>query len=105
MKKKSTLNEKERESSYQTEECSIEEVRQAKYLGLFFSSEWCPPCKNFLNMLKDFYSEVNIDGKECEIMYVSMDKSEDEFRDHYSQMPWLTIPFMDDRIPQLKTRF
>ena len=93
IRKKAILGEKERESLYIVEECNPEEFAGCKYILLFFSSGWCPPCEQFLQVLKDFYSEVNIDKKVIEVFYVSRDKSEDEFKKSYAKMPWITVPF------------
>ena len=30
-----------------------------KFVGVYFSASWCPPCMSFLTHLKDFYSKVN----------------------------------------------
>lgn len=76
-----------------TEDCGIEEIKAAKFVAILFSANWCPPCKNFLTVLKDFYNEVNAEQKNCEILYVPMDQTEEDFKEHYSQMPWLSIPF------------
>ena len=61
LRKKSFLGEKERETLYIVEECSPEEYSSCKYVLLFFSAGWCAPCEQFLQILKDFYSEINID--------------------------------------------
>ena len=61
LKKKSSLGEKERESMFLTEDCGCEEWSGASFVLLFFSAGWCPPCEQFLQVLKDFYNEVNID--------------------------------------------
>tara|TARA_B110000503_G_C6929776_1_gene322296 strand:- start:464 stop:649 length:186 start_codon:yes stop_codon:yes gene_type:complete len=45
IKKKSTLNEKERETEYKIEQCGVDEFNGLKYVLLFFSSGWCPPCE------------------------------------------------------------
>lgn len=100
--KKRSHNEKDKESMHHTDDCSIEEIKNASFVGLLFSSGWCPPCKTFLNILKDFYNEVNIDKKKCEVVYVPMDKSEDDYKEHYSHMPWLSIPFNDPRVHALR---
>lgn len=60
---------------------------------LFFSAGWCPPCEQFLQVIKDFYSEVNIDQKTIEVIYVSSDKTETDFKETYAKMPWLTVPY------------
>ena len=94
--KKKGHSEKDRETMFHVEECTVEEFKSThKYLALLFCAGWCPPCKTFLGLLKEFYSEVNVDSKQCEVLYVPFDKSEDEFRDSYGHMPWLSIPHAD----------
>ncbi len=78
--KKRGHNDKDRETLFANEECYVDEVKNASFVGLLFSANWCAPCKCFLNILKDFYSEVNIDKKKCEILYVPTDKTEEDFK-------------------------
>merc|ERR1739836_53803 len=40
---------------------------------LYFSAHWCPPCRAFTPVLKDFYEEVESEG--VEIIFVSSDRS------------------------------
>merc|ERR1712078_513147 len=48
---------------------------EGKDLILFyFSAHWCPPCRQFTPMLKDFYDEVD----NVEIVFVSSDRSNDD---------------------------
>ena len=56
-------------------------------------------------MLKDFYSEVNLTEKKVEIMYVSCDRDEQGFKESYSKMPWITVPYNNPLHDQLKKRF
>lgn len=93
LRKKSYLGEKERETLYIVEECGVEEFADCKYVLLFFSAGWCPPCEQFLQVLKDFYSEVNIDRKMIEVMYISADHGDPEFRETYAKMPWITVSY------------
>ena len=61
--KKKSLNDKEKDNVFVTEECHMDEIKQApcKFVGLLFSANWCPPCKCFLDILKEFYFDANID--------------------------------------------
>ena len=50
----------------------------------------------FTQVLKDFYHEVNIDGKVIEVLYISFDKNEADFKEAYAKMPWLTYRFENE---------
>ena len=40
--------EREKEETSLTESASIDHLAVTKYVGLFFSADWCPPCKHML---------------------------------------------------------
>jgi nucleoredoxin len=58
---------------------------------LYFSASWCPPCRQFSPILKDFYKSCAEKGK-IEIVYVSSDKNIQEFEEYFGSMPWLSLP-------------
>eukprot|EP01017_Pseudomicrothorax_dubius_P010864 TRINITY_DN13946_c0_g4_i6.p1 TRINITY_DN13946_c0_g4~~TRINITY_DN13946_c0_g4_i6.p1 ORF type:complete len:143 (+),score=29.73 TRINITY_DN13946_c0_g4_i6:377-805(+) len=76
-------------------------IKNSKVVCLYFAAKWCPPCRAFTPILVDFYNDVNLDSRQLEIIYVSRDKSTDEFSSFFSDMPWLAIPFSDPRIESL----
>lgn len=39
------------------------------------------------------YRSIKSAGKAFEIVFVSSDKTQEQFADYFSQMPWLAIPF------------
>jgi nucleoredoxin len=49
-------------------------------VGLYFSAHWCPPCKTFTPVLKEFYEKVNANGDngKLEIIFMSADKNHDD---------------------------
>lgn len=66
-------------------------------VALYFSANFCKPCHEFLPMLKDFYDEVNEDEKKVEIIYVSLDKNQDEQEKyHKDHGNWPRIAFADE---------
>jgi len=63
-----------------------------KAIGLYFSAHWCPPCRGFTPMLGTAYTE-NLKAKGLEIVFVSSDKTPDEFKGYFGEMPWLALPY------------
>jgi nucleoredoxin len=65
------------------------------FVLLYFSNNTCPPCEIFIRMLIDFYEKHNKTGK-FEVVYVSSDRTLEDFDEKYGKMPWLAIPTDDD---------
>ena len=80
-----------------------EDVMSKRVVAVYFSAHWCPPCRNFTPMLKNFYNQLKEMGASFEIVFVSSDQDDNKFNEYYSTMPWLAVPFGDDRIKKLKT--
>ena len=76
-------------------------------VALYFSANFCKPCHEFLPMLKEFYEEVNEDEKRVEIIFVSLDKSQEEQEKYHKGMgPWPRVAFADEAArSRLKTKF
>ena len=72
---------------------------------LFFSAGWCAPCDQFLQVLKDFYSEVNLSEKVVEILYVSCDRDDQGFKETYAKMPWISVLYNNPLHEKLKKKF
>ncbi len=84
-------------------------LNQAKVVLLYFSAHWCPPCRKFTPVLREFYEEVNEDeNKQVEIIFVSADKSAEEFQKYFSDShgDWLSVPFEAEELrEQLRQEF
>jgi nucleoredoxin len=73
---------------------------------IYFSAGWCPPCRGFTPLLRDFYQKVNSPAKKVEVVFVSRDENEASFEAYYKEMPWLAVDFKEQaRIKALLTRF
>ena len=67
-------------------------LHSAKYVGIYFSAHWCSPCRAFTPKLASSYNEhLKNDG--IEIVFVSEDKTEAEFKDYFKEMPWKAVPY------------
>jgi len=88
-----------------TETVDVEEVRSSnKVIGLYFSAHWCPPCRGFTPQLVKAYTE-HLKAKGLEIIFVSSDRSEKDFKEYFGEMPWLAIPHGDARKGKLSKVF
>merc|ERR1719159_1649721 len=61
-------------------------------VAIYFSAHWCPPCRGFTPSLADSYTKA-LKGKGMEVVFVSSDRSEADFKGYYKEMPWLAVPF------------
>jgi nucleoredoxin len=64
-----------------------------KFVAFYFSASWCPPCQGFTPQLGETYKSIVASGQEFEIIFVSSDRSEDEFKQYYQKMPFAALPF------------
>lgn len=71
----------------------------------YFSAHWCPPCRQFTPILKDFYEEVSDSG--VEIIFVSSDRSPEEMKSYLKEShgPWLSVEHGSELGQALKQQF
>jgi nucleoredoxin len=80
-------------------------LKNAKVVGIYFSAHWCPPCRGFTPVLAKFYNEVNKNEKVFEVVFVSCDNNQNSFNGYLSEMPWMAVPFGDNKIGELNDAF
>ena len=85
----------------------VEEIfAEKKLIGIYFSGQWCPPCRIFTSCLIEFYNDAkHIDENLLEIVFLSLDRSKAEFEDYYSLMPWCALRHGDPIISKLGSKF
>jgi nucleoredoxin len=64
-------------------------LEKKEFVLLYFSASWCPPCRAFSPILKEFYNHVK---DTVEVVYISSDKDYTEFQGYFGTMPWLSLP-------------
>lgn len=65
-----------------------------KYVLVYFSAHWCPPCRGFTPQLVAFYENFKANGGiPFEIVFASSDKDQHSFDEYYGSMPWAALPF------------
>ena len=75
--------------------CYDEELAAKQIYGLYFSAQWCGPCRKFTPQLVAYYNQVTHDHPEFEIIFVSFDKSADGMAAYMrdDNMPWPAIEY------------
>lgn len=76
-----------------------------KMILVYFSAHWCPPCRAFTPKLIETYRKIKEKENAFEVIFVSSDRDEASFDDYFSSMPWMALPFGDERKQSLKRRF
>merc|ERR1712179_705444 len=86
---------------------SVEDLKSKKFVGIYFSAHWCPPCRGFTPTLAEFYNKLKAARPgELEIVFVSFDRDEEGFKDYYGSMPWLSVDFANKELrEELATKF
>ncbi|KHG29175.1 hypothetical protein F383_13074 [Gossypium arboreum] len=81
-------------STTQDDQVKISDL-EGKVIGLYFSANWYPPCRNFNKVLIGVYEQLKSNGSNFEIVFVSSDEDLSAFNSYRESMPWLSIPFSD----------
>ncbi|TYJ49141.1 hypothetical protein E1A91_A01G114000v1 [Gossypium mustelinum] len=81
-------------STTQDDQVKISDL-EGKVIGLYFSANWYPPCRNFNKVLIGVYEQLKSNGSNFEIVFVSSDGDLSAFNSYRESMPWLSIPFSD----------
>ena len=82
-----------------------------KVIGLYFSADWCGPCRQFTPELVSFYERMNNRrGKkdQFEIVWVSRCRDGNSYAQYFSHMPWKALPpeeAMGERGQQLGDKY
>ena len=71
-------------------------TKKGSVIGLYFSAHWCPPCRAFTPNLAKVYNDIKAANNDFEVIFVSSDSSEEDFKKYHEDMPWLAIPYKNE---------
>ena len=83
----------------------VDAFKGAKLIGIYFSMHNCPPCRQFTPVFAELYKEINESEKVIEVIFLSGDKTQEEYDEYYGEMPWLALPKGDARLPPIAKKF
>jgi len=86
-------------------ELSRSSATDGKHLALYFSANWCPPCKRFTPELAKTYAAIKAARSDFELIFVSGDRDVESFKAYFKEMPWLALPFDSERYNALSSHF
>jgi nucleoredoxin len=66
-----------------------------KFVALYFSAHWCPPCRMFTPKLVEWYKAFKAKHPEFELVFVSGDQSKEAMQKYMKEagMPWPAVAF------------
>lgn len=70
-----------------------------QYRLLYFSANWCPPCKAFTPQLAKTSQHLVMNrAAKFQVIFVSFDRSHESFEQYFGGMPstWLAVPYADE---------
>jgi len=67
------------------------EKAAGRYIGLYFSAHWCPPCKMFTPELVGWYNAGLKDN--MEVIFISSDRDEEAYKAYCAEQPWGKLPW------------
>lgn len=82
-------------------------LASTKYYAIYYSAEWCPPCRAFTPDLVKWYNQTKPENPQFELIFVSSDNSEAEMEKYITgdKMPWPALDFKKKRSNQKLTQF
>jgi nucleoredoxin len=82
-------------------------LSQAKYFAIYYSAEWCPPCRAFTPDLVKWYEKTKPENPQFELIFVSSDRSEADMEKYITgdKMPWPALDFGKKRSNRTLTQY
>eukprot|EP00580_Thalassiosira_gravida_P016583 CAMPEP_0201663636 /NCGR_PEP_ID=MMETSP0494-20130426/5360_1 /ASSEMBLY_ACC=CAM_ASM_000839 /TAXON_ID=420259 /ORGANISM="Thalassiosira gravida, Strain GMp14c1" /LENGTH=1060 /DNA_ID=CAMNT_0048142267 /DNA_START=184 /DNA_END=3366 /DNA_ORIENTATION=+ len=77
-------------------------LANTRLVALYFSAQWCGPCRGFTPLLIEFYNVLKkvAPSHGLELVFVSSDQDEGQFQQYYGKMPFAALPFSNRSLAQ-----
>jgi thiol-disulfide isomerase/thioredoxin len=77
-------------------------LSNSRIVALYFSAQWCGPCRGFTPLLIEFYNHLKevAPSHGLKIVFVSSDQDESQYQAYYDKMPFLSLPFANRALAQ-----
>ena len=79
-------------------------LNDKKFIGIYFSAHWCPPCRQFTPVLAQWYKNVG-KAANVEIVFASFDQDQAQYTEYFHSMPWLTLGFQSEIAESLGEKY
>ncbi|KAI5084573.1 hypothetical protein GOP47_0000742 [Adiantum capillus-veneris] len=70
---------------------------EGKIVALYFGAQWNIACKQYTPVLASVYKELKEKVEDFELVYISSDRSQELFTEYFSKMPWLAVPYENEK--------
>lgn len=81
-----------------------QEIKNSEIVLLYVGAKWSGPCKKILPHLKKLYEKANRKREVLEIIYLSCDKNEEDFKEATDEMPWCYISYKEQGLREIIVR-
>lgn len=91
-------------SGEEFEAASTDVLEGKKYIAVYYSAHWCPPCRLFTPKLSKFYDEVVQAHPEFELIFVSSDRDAAAMAEYmnWAEMNFFAVDFAKTRSTPLR---
>lgn len=84
-----------------------QQLANKKYIAVYFSAHWCPPCRQFTPLLVEWYRQRKASFDNFDIVFVSGDKSPSEMKKYMSgdHMDWPALKYEEAMSPNPLSKY
>lgn len=85
----------------------LDAIEDKAVVAIYFSAEWCPPCRAFTPLLVEAARTLKAEDKSFEVVFVSSDRNTEDMLRYMKNydMPWLALPHGGKHASMLSHRY